>query len=79
LQYYNIYGLPGLCKGMLNEGYVCTKHQPFKIDVDLPRPNDPDVMGTYTIKTENGRLQCSGPLILPWGFVMFERNHDRAD
>jgi SAM-dependent methyltransferase len=74
MQYYNVFGLPGLCKQMLAEGYVCTKHQPFQIDVDLPKPNDLDVMGTYTLNTENGRLQCSGPLVLPWGFVMFERH-----
>ena len=78
MQYYNVFGLPGLMMGMRVEGYEFVKYREFKIDVDLPKPNNPDVMGTYTINTENGRLQCSGPLILPWGFVMFERHKEEC-
>lgn len=77
--YYNIYGWPGLVAIMLAEGYVPVKYKPFKIDVDLPKPNNPDLMGTYTLKTNGGsRLQCSGPLVLPWGFCLFERRHDHS-
>ena len=75
-QYYNIFGLPGLVMGMATEGYNLKRFKPFQIDCDLPMPSNPDVMGTYTINTEKGRLQCSGPLILPWGFAMFERHDD---
>jgi 2-polyprenyl-3-methyl-5-hydroxy-6-metoxy-1,4-benzoquinol methylase len=74
MQFYNIFGLPTLKQNMASQGYRFIKHRAFKIDADLPKPNNPDIMATYTINTENGRLQCSGPLILPWGFVMFERN-----
>jgi SAM-dependent methyltransferase len=79
MQYYNVFGLPGLTHGMQVEGYRLAKYREFKIDADLPKPANPDVMGTYTIKTETGRLQCSGPLLLPWGFVLFERTHANAD
>jgi hypothetical protein len=71
--YYNIYGLPSLAVVMNMEGYQLSKYKKFNIDIDLPKPNNPDLMGTYTLNTENGKLQCSGPLVLPWGFVMFER------
>ena len=78
-QYYNIFGLPALVSGMQAEGYKFTRYEKFQIDVDLPKPRNPDVMGSYTINTENGRLTCSGPLILPWSFVLFERDHGRTD
>lgn len=77
--YYNIYGLPGLTAVMAQEGYSPVKYKPFKIDVDLPKPNNPDVMGTYTLAAKGRRLQCSGPLVLPWGFAMFERRHKKDD
>jgi SAM-dependent methyltransferase len=77
--YYNIYGLPGLIAVMAHEGYSISRYKPFKIDVDIPKPNNPDQMGTYTLTTEAGsRLQCSGPLVLPWGFALFARKHDHA-
>lgn len=77
--YYNIFGLPTLTAAMAHEGYNIVKYQPFNIDIDLPKNNSPDFMCTYTINTESGsRLQCSGPLHLPWGFVMFERRHDKS-
>jgi hypothetical protein len=64
---------------MAHEGYSISRYKPFKIDVDIPKPNNPDQMGTYTLTTEAGcRLQCSGPLVLPWGFALFERKHDHA-
>ena len=77
-QNYNIIGLPLLSEAIA-ETYELADYQPFEIDKDLPKPKNPNIMGTYTLKTKNSRLQCSGPLILPWGFVMFERKHDHAD
>jgi SAM-dependent methyltransferase len=73
MSYYNIYGLPGLVYALGQEGYQFSKYKKFNIDMDLPKPDNPDLMGTYTINTETSKLQCSGPLILPWGFVLFER------
>ena len=79
MSYYNIYSLPGLMFALEREGYSFTRYKPFSIDIDLPKPDNPDVMGTYTLELNSGgRLQCSGPLLLPWGFVLFERKHDHA-
>jgi SAM-dependent methyltransferase len=81
--FYNIYSLPRLHVFMRETcGYYPIKQQPFRIDIDLDKPADPDVMGTYTLKLETGgRIQCSGPLMLPWYFVMYERgpDHDNPD
>lgn len=74
--YYNVYGLPGISAVLGSEGYGIVRYKPFKIDVDLPRPNNPDIMKTYTLATESSKIQCSGPLVLPWGFCLFERRHD---
>ncbi len=77
--YYNVFGLPSLTAIMANEGYTISKYCPFKIDVDLKKPVNPDFMGTYTLTTDAGsRLQCSGPLHLPWGFCLFERRYDSS-
>jgi SAM-dependent methyltransferase len=70
--YSNVYGLPGMKRFLKLRGYECTRFEKYEIDVDLPKV-DPDLMGTYTIKTGESRLQCSGPLLFPWGFVMFEK------
>jgi len=75
-QNYNILGLPLLCDAISD--YACIKFEKFDIDRDLPKPPNPNIMGTYTLKVKNSRLQCSGPLVLPWGFVMFERKHGRG-
>ena len=71
--YYNVYGLPRMKAFMHGEGYNLTGFEEFKIDQDLPKPQDRNIMGTYTLDCGETRLQCSGPLLLPWHFVMFER------
>ena len=67
--YYNIYGMDGIKRAMLEDSYQLVKHQPFFIDIDLHPPNNKDLMGTHT----HEGMQFSGPLHLPWYFVMFER------
>ena len=67
--YYNIYGLPGIDRHMGKLGYQRVKAERFKIDVELRRPANPDFMQTWT----SGDIQYSGPLYLPWCFVMYER------
>jgi SAM-dependent methyltransferase len=73
--FHNIYSLPRLNVWMKETcGYRLAKAEPFAIDIDLPKPADPDVMGTYTLELKSGgRLQCSGPLHLPWYFALYER------
>lgn len=74
--YYNVYGLPRMKSFMQADKYELTRFEEFKIDRDLPKPPDPNIMGTYTLNVGETRLQCSGPLKLPWHFVMFERVHE---
>jgi SAM-dependent methyltransferase len=73
--FYNIYSLPRLNVWMQETcGYRLAKAEPFAIDIDLEKPADPDIMGTYTLNLKSGgRLQCSGPLHLPWWFALYER------
>jgi SAM-dependent methyltransferase len=71
---YNVYSLPQTEEVLLRKGHKLTRFEPFDIDIDLPRPENPSVMRTYTQRLENGRrLQISGPLMLHWSFLVFER------
>ena len=65
-------GFPGMKRFLKLRGYECSRFEEYKIDVDLPQPS-PDIMGTYTVKYGESRMQCSGPLRFPWGFVLFEK------
>lgn len=67
--YHNIYSLIRLTMFMAAEKYTLKKYQPFNIDIDIRRPLNSDLMGTWT---DNG-LQRSGPLLMPWAFCLFER------
>ena len=66
--FHNIYGLPGLMRFMTAEGYPIGQYKPFNIDIEIPQEGT-DHMKSYT---SDGEL-FSGPLFLPWAFVMFER------
>jgi ubiquinone/menaquinone biosynthesis C-methylase UbiE len=70
--YYNVYSLPIFEEFCLANGAKRVTAQSFEIGIDLPR-GDPDRMGTYTVRLENGgRLQMSGALALPWKIVTVE-------
>jgi SAM-dependent methyltransferase len=79
--FYNIYALPRMHVFMKQTwNYDLVKAEPFVIDIDLEKPADPDLMGTYTLQLKSGgRLQCSGPLHLPWYFVMYQKNSGRGN
>jgi len=73
--FYNIYSLPEVRRFCLQEGYRVAEADPFVIDIDLPKPTDIDLMGTYTRLIQDGRevpsrLQISGPLLMSWYFVV---------
>ncbi|MGI8509537.1 MAG: class I SAM-dependent methyltransferase [Gemmatimonadaceae bacterium] len=71
--FYNIYSLPEVTETLRRSGYPNVSFIPFEIDRDLPRPTHGG-MGTYTEKLESGhRLQRSGPLLMPWYFVLARR------
>lgn len=67
--YYNVYGLPGIRRFLRAFGYTLAEFEPFTLDKQLLKPQDPDLMQTWT----QGGRQFSGPLYLPWAFAMFER------
>lgn len=67
--HYNVYSIPIIDKFINQYGYRVETYSPFKIDIDLKRPDDNDLMGTYTKTFEKERIQFSGPLLMPWYFV----------
>lgn len=72
--FYNIYSIPRTAVFLKERGYRLAEFEPFHIETDLPKPANMDLMKTYTIPVENGpRLQISGPLMLPWYFLAFEK------
>jgi len=74
VSYYNIYSIPRTVALMKELSYKAARIKPYEIDEDLPKPDNPDLMKTYTVPVEDGgRLQMSGPLLLPWHFLCFER------
>jgi len=76
---YNVISIKGLNRHANDYGYEVKKFEKFEISIDLPKPENEDVMGTYTLRTElsdgNSRLQLSGPIIMPWYFVLIEKIH----
>ena len=58
-------------------GYEVVTSDRFEIDIDVPKPKNKDIMGTFT-EIVNGsldykRLQISGPLLLNWYFVLLKK------
>jgi ubiquinone/menaquinone biosynthesis C-methylase UbiE len=71
--FYNIYSIPALKKCFENNGYPNVQAIPFEIDIDLPKPNDTK-MTTFTKALDDGhRLQISGPLLMPWYFIVAKK------
>ena len=58
--------------------YEIVKSSRFDIEIDIPKPNNRDVMGTFTEKVEGSleyqRLQISGPLLMNWYFVLIKKS-----
>lgn len=71
--FYNTISLPEFEEFANRWGYKIDKIEKYKIDIDLPKPPDSDLMGTYTefVSTKSGRerIQISGPLLMNWYFV----------
>lgn len=70
---FNIFSLPMVKGYLVKKGYAKFKCVKFKMPEELPRPHDGQ-RGTYTVKTEfDERSQFSGPVYLPWCFVLAEK------
>lgn len=69
---YNIYSLPRVRALLASQGWTYIAGEPFEIPRDLPRTTRG--LGTYTERLADGRrLQISGPLLMPWHFVLAAR------
>ena len=68
--FYNIYSLVKIKELFNGLGYKKFDYRPFKIDIDIKKPEKAG-LGTYTERLENGkRIQISGGLMLPWYFIV---------
>ena len=77
--FYNIYSLKELHRLAIKHGYEIVKSDRFDIEIDIPKPTNIDLMGTFTEKVEGSsgfqRLQISGPLLMNWYFVLIKKIH----
>ena len=77
--FYNIYSLPAINRLCKEHGYEIKKYTPFNINIDIEKPTNKDLMGTYTellIDKQTGmkkRIQISGPLLMNWYMVLITR------
>jgi SAM-dependent methyltransferase len=71
--FYNVYSFPIFREFCLSRGARDVVGFDFQIGIDLPRPANPDRMGTYTVQLQSGeRLQISGALLMPWKIVRID-------
>jgi len=71
--FYNVYSFPIFKEFCLERGAKDVVGFDFNIGIDLPRPANPDRMGTYTVQLQSGeRLQISGALLMPWKIVRID-------
>lgn len=67
---FNIFSLASVRRHLLKKGYRHFYYERFEIPQKLKKPPE-GKRGTYTIRTEMGpRTQFSGPIYLPWYFVL---------
>lgn len=75
--FYNVYSLKELNRLAIKYGYEIVKSNRFDIEIDIPKPTNTDLMGTFTEKIEGSsdykRLQISGPLLMNWYFVLIKK------
>ncbi len=70
---FNIFSLERMKNYCSENGYIDFKFQKFIIPFDIQRPENKG-RGTYTVKTEfDDRAQFSGPVYLPWYFVIAKK------
>jgi len=77
--FYNVYSLPAIRRLCEKNGYKLKSSIPFEIDIDIEKPDNINIMSTYTETTiaQNGdikkRLQISGPLLMNWYMLLIEK------
>ncbi len=71
--FYNVYSIDNLNTYLESLGYACIDTRPFVIDIDLPKPREPQLQ-SYTIKLDSGeRILISGWQTLPYQFFLYRR------
>lgn len=71
---YNVYSMPIVEDFLKENGFVEFFWRKFDIKSPLKKPADVNKMGTYTIEEKSGSLlQVSGPIIMPWQFLIAKR------
>lgn len=71
---FNIHSLPYAIEYMRTKGYRAKAVKPFEIATPLAKPSG-GKRGTFTVRTEWSQYsQFSGPVYLPWHFVLFEKD-----
>jgi ubiquinone/menaquinone biosynthesis C-methylase UbiE len=75
--FYNVYSLKELNRLAMLHKYEIVKADRFDIKIDIPKPKNIDLMGTFTVKVDGSsdfqRLQISGPLLMNWYFVLIKK------
>ena len=75
--FYNVYSLKELSRLAVTYGYQIVDFDRFDIEIDIPKPKNIDLMGTFTEKVEGSsdyqRLQISGPLLMNWYLVSIKQ------
>ena len=77
--FYNIYSLPAINRLCQSNGFSLVKAVPFEIGIDIEKPPNLDLMGTYTRALVSGndkkieRIQISGPLLMNWYMLLIEK------
>lgn len=75
--FYNTYSIPEIDRFISKFGYKVSSYERFEIPFDIERSGNPDLLGTYTIKSleneESKRLQISGPVLMNWYFVLIRK------
>ena len=81
--FYNIYSLKELSRLAREHHYEIVKFERFDIGIDIPKPQNIDLMSTFTEKIEGSsdyqRLQISGPLLMNWYFVLIKKLADDSN
>jgi SAM-dependent methyltransferase len=75
--FFNVYALPEIANFVDSYGFEIQGYEPFEINSDLPKPDDINIMQTYTERIENKqglkRIQISGPILINSGFLKLVR------
>ena len=76
--FYNTYSIPSLNRYCKTLNYEISKYLPFEISIDLIKPNNNDILGTYTEKIivneiDFKRIQISGPLLMNWYTILINK------